>query len=81
MRSKADHFQAIYVFQHSYELPIDTPTQLAEKDHLWGATHDAWIFSILDATQVSHFDFNFPLSRVNDSQISHINSSTTIEWC
>ena len=34
-----------------YEKPIDTVAQLAESDLEWGATHDAWIFSILAATQ------------------------------
>ncbi|XP_037033035.1 glutamate receptor 1-like [Bradysia coprophila] len=34
-----------------YEAPIDTPHQLAAKNLEWGATHDAWIFSILLATQ------------------------------
>lgn len=36
-----------------YEAPIDTVHQLAEKQLEWGATHDAWIFSILLATEVS----------------------------
>lgn len=38
---------------HRYEPPIDTPHQMAEHNLQWGATQDAWIFSILLATQVS----------------------------
>lgn len=40
---------------YRYEAPIDTAHQLAEKNLEWGATHDAWIFSILEAKQVSLF--------------------------
>lgn len=41
-----------FLFSYSFEPPIDTAVQLAEKNLNWGATHDAWVFSILDATQV-----------------------------
>lgn len=37
---------------HRYEPSIDTVHQLAEKNMEWGATHDAWIFSIQSATKV-----------------------------
>lgn len=35
-----------------YENPIDTVQQLVDSDMEWGATHDAWIFSILLSTEV-----------------------------
>lgn len=44
---------------HRFEAPIDTAHQLAERDLEWGATHDAWIFSIIDATQVIVFNSIF----------------------
>ncbi|XP_077285106.1 putative glutamate receptor [Arctopsyche grandis] len=34
-----------------YEDPIDTVQQLVDRDMEWGATHDAWIFSILLSTE------------------------------
>ncbi|XP_055604897.1 uncharacterized protein LOC129753122 [Uranotaenia lowii] len=34
-----------------YENPIDTVQDLADSDMHWASTHDAWIFSILMATQ------------------------------
>ncbi|XP_055633891.1 glutamate receptor ionotropic, delta-1-like [Toxorhynchites rutilus septentrionalis] len=34
-----------------YEPPIDTIQELADSDMIWASTHDAWIFSILMATQ------------------------------
>lgn len=36
-----------------FESAIETVDQLANSDVTWGATHDAWIFSILAATQVT----------------------------
>lgn len=42
----------LIALRSSYEQSIDTARQLAERDWEWGATHDAWIFSILLATQV-----------------------------
>lgn len=36
----------------SYEPSIDTVRQLAERNLQWGGTHDAWIFSILEAREV-----------------------------
>lgn len=47
--------QFFFKIIYRYEAPIDTAHQLAEKDLEWGATHDAWIFSILDAKQVCLF--------------------------
>lgn len=35
-----------------YGAAIETVEQLANSDVNWAATHDAWIFSILAATQV-----------------------------
>lgn len=49
---------SFYDWNLRFEDPIDTAHQLAEKNLEWGATHDAWIFSILDATKVHH---HFPL--------------------
>lgn len=43
----------MYVTQFRYETPIDSGTELADRNIEWGATHDAWIFSILDATPVN----------------------------
>lgn len=44
---------------HRFEAPIDTAQQLASSHLEWGATHDAWIFSIIDATQVIAFNLIF----------------------
>lgn len=35
-----------------HEKSIDTVEELANSEMKWGATHDAWIFSILLTTQV-----------------------------
>lgn len=42
-------FNCFFLF--SYEASIDTAKQLADSNMGWGATHDAWIFSISLATQ------------------------------
>lgn len=39
-----------------FQAPIKTAHQLAESNMGWGATRDAWIFSILDATPVDEFE-------------------------
>lgn len=36
-----------------FEKSIDTVQDLADRNLRWGSTHDAWIFSIQLATQVS----------------------------
>lgn len=35
-----------------YKPPIDNYHQIAQWNVEWGATHDAWIYSILTATEV-----------------------------
>lgn len=35
----------------SYEPPVDTVTDLVNSQLQWGATHDAWIFSLREATE------------------------------
>lgn len=40
-----------------FEPAIETVQQLSVSDYQWAATHDAWIFSILAATQVTHILF------------------------
>lgn len=44
------HFLIILEFR--YEDPINTVTQLVNSGLEWGATHDAWLFSILLSTDV-----------------------------
>lgn len=45
------HYKKRFFYFFRYEKPIDTVAQLADANMEWGATHDAWIFSIRDATQ------------------------------
>lgn len=35
-----------------FERPIDTAVELASSGMLWTATHEAWVFAILDAEEL-----------------------------
>lgn len=52
----------------SYENPTDTVHQLAERNQDWGATHIAWLYSILYSIQVRVNQKNcglFPLLEIS----------------
>lgn len=53
---------SIIFLNASSEKPIDTAHDLAETNQNWGATQNAWIFSILDATEVSSFSIDLLLN-------------------
>lgn len=62
-----------FIYNHlRYEQSIDTVRQLADRNMEWGATQEAWIYSILLATQVFNHLIKFNRSLLGDFFYSQI---------